>query len=240
MQSQEDVVVGKGIVGHGTRVVAQGNVTARFMQNSGVIAGGDVTATHLMNATVRGRNLTVHSVEGDERSGVIVGGQSMATGRIEVSRAGSTTSEQTRLSIVPDPQLQAQRAKVEKGLDFCRTNILRILRTLGVREIDAVQLKGLIEKAPPEKRKPLVKILTQLKQLVDTRDKSLKMRDDLEQEQGELFAAAQIQIQELVHADVTVQIGEVVLKPKEDIHNGAVFQRRGKQVTWSPPGKAAE
>ncbi len=235
IQSQENVVIEKGIIGHGTRVVAQGSVSARFVHGSTVITAGDVTSTHLMNATVRARNLVVNDVEGDAKAGSIVGGQTLATGKVEASRAGSPTSEQTRIAIINDPELQAQMTKLDKGLEFCRTNILRILRTLGVREIDAVKLKELIDKAPPEKRKPLIKILTQLKQLVDTRDKSTKRRQTLAEEQEELFAEAEICIRGLVHADVQVQIGERAFSPKDDITVGAVFERTAKGISWSPP-----
>ncbi len=235
IQSQENVVIEKGIIGHGTRVVAQGSVSARFVHGSTVITAGDVTSTHLMNATVRARNLVVNDVEGDAKAGSIVVGQTLATGKVEASRAGSPTSEQTRIAIINDPELQAQMTKLDKGLEFCRTNILRILRTLGVREIDAVKLKELIDKAPPEKRKPLIKILTQLKQLVDTRDKSTKRRQTLAEEQEELFAEAEICIRGLVHADVQVQIGERAFSPKDDITVGAVFERTAKGISWSPP-----
>jgi uncharacterized protein len=234
LQSQSDVIVAKGIIGHGTRVEAQGDVVARFIQSSSVIAGGDITSTHLMNASVRAHTLVVNEIEGDERAGSIVGGQTQVTMRVEANRAGSPMSE-TKLSVVADPDIQAQMAKLDKGLNFCRSNILRILRTLGVREIDAVQLRALINKAPPDRRKPLIKVLTQLKQLVDTRDKSVRLHNDLEQEQETLYAEAEICIRELVNTDVRIQIGERVLQTKDDLTSGAVFRRTANGINWMPP-----
>lgn len=237
IQAKGDVAVARGIVGHGTRVVAQGDVDARFVQNGSVVARGCLTATYLMNATVHARDIVVRDAGGDDRAGSIVGGQIVAASRVEASRIGSPTSEPTRIAIVADPQVAARLQKLDKGLAFCRTNTLRILRTLGVREIDAVQLRTLIERAQPEKRRPLLRILHQLKQLVDVRDRSVQCQRRLEGQREELLDAAEISVRDLVHADALLQVGDCILKPADDIRGGAVFRRQGATLGWIPyPG----
>ena len=52
--AQGDVIAAKGIVGETTKIVAMGDIHTKFIQNSQVVARGDIRVTsYLLNANVR-------------------------------------------------------------------------------------------------------------------------------------------------------------------------------------------
>lgn len=228
VHSQEDVLVERGIIGHGTKVVALGEVHTRFVQSGSVVACGDVTVSgHLMDSQVRsGGHLRLSGEEG--RSGTIVGGRALASSGVEARRVGSPTASNTVVGIGPDPSIAAQLRKLDKGIEFCRTNTTRIFLTLGQKDIDVAYFKQLIDKTPPQKRKPIMRLLEQLKQLVSTREQSVKKRQELEREQRRILEEARIRVSDMVFADVQIRMGEEVLKVTEDLRQ-PVFH-------WTPDG----
>jgi uncharacterized protein (DUF342 family) len=232
VRAKGDVIVAKGILGDQTRVVAMGDLHTKVVQNSTVMARGDITiGSYLLNANVRaGGQLLVKSGT-PERSGSIIGGQVYATTRLQAARVGSSTTDRTRIGIGFDPDIITRLQKMDdefstligigadpsavsrlrkfkQGMDYCDANILRAFRTLGLREINAAQFKALIERTPRQKRKPIMHILRQLKGLVETREKSLAKRQELEGEMAQNMQKAEIEITSVAAADVQIRMGD--------------------------------
>ncbi len=226
----EDVVVAKGISGRETRVVAMGDVQTLFVQQGSVTARGDILVTdHLMNAQLRaGGRLKV----GGEGRGSIAGGQAWAAVAIEASQVGSAgLAEDALLGIRPSPEGVARLRKLDQGIEFCRTNILRIFRTLGMNEVDPVHLKELIALSPPARRQALLQVLGQLKQLVATREKSLALKQALEKEQARMIAAAEIRVSGSASAGVQVHLGNAAFRLDKELHR-PTFTLGAGGVCW--------
>ena len=234
VQARDDVLVAKGIVGRDTRVVAMRSVTCKFAQNSSVVAGEDVTITgHLINARVRAGGSLVIMGESGEQDGSAVGGEISASRSIEVRRVTRGGGD-TTLIIGPNPDVAARMRKLDDALEFCRTNTLRIFRTLGISEIEATDFKRVIERSPPEKRKPVMQLLGRLKELVNTRERSLEGKRALVLEQERLFDEARISIAEHIDADVKIRIGDAAMMVLED-RAATEFERKGDTVEARDP-----
>lgn len=227
-----DVVVGKGIQGRQTQVVALGDVAADFIQHSSVRAQGNVAvASHLAFAQVSaGGQLVV----GGGTGGSIVGGQSWASVAIAVGQAGSAAAEDTLLGIRPGPASVARLRKLDQSIEFCRTNTLRIFRTLGMSEIDVVRFKALIDESPPTKRQALIQLVLQLKSLVQTREKLLATKQTLEQEQVQAGEKAQIQVSGTAFAGVQISVGGATVKLERNLDH-PLFTKTPKGIRWSTP-----
>jgi len=227
VHAQGDVLIEGGIVGQGTRVVALGAVQALFVHSGSVVARGDVTvAGHLVDSQVRaGGRLRVCG--GGDDGGAILSGQALAATGVELRQAGSPTSGAV-VGIGPDLSIAAQIKKLSQGIEFCRTNTARILRTLGRNDIDVAYFKRLIDETPPWRRRPVMRLLEQLQQLANTRKQSLTQRQELEKEQQRLLQEARIRISEVAFADVQVRMGEASLTLDEDL--------RGPIFSWTPGG----
>jgi len=220
-----------------------GDLFTKAVQNGKVMARGDITVgSYLLNASVRAGGQLVVKSGASEKSGSIVGGRVYATTRLVAARVGSSTANSTEIGIGIDPETATRLKKVDEelstlvgigddptavsrlrkfdqGVDYCDANILRAFRTLGLREINAAQFKTLIERTPHHKRKPIMRILRQLKSLVETREKSLKKRRELEDEMRQNLQRAEIEITRVAAADVQIRMGEESLVLPEDLNH---------------------
>ena len=229
--AEGDIIAAKGIVGD-TKIVALGDVETKFVQNSQLIARGDINiGSYLLNANVRtGGKLQIHS-QGGARGGTIVGGEVFATKGIKTRRIGSESTGGTLVGIGADPQVSAQVHKLDKSLKFCQSNIVRIFRTLGIKDIDAADFREIIQKAPVGKRKAIMELLQKLKQLVKTREQSTKTRNQLERKITELVDKAEIYVTDKAFADARVSIGNDTLTLDQDLEN-VVFSTGPGGIGW--------
>lgn len=232
--AQGDVIAAKGVVGDTTKVVAMGDVDTKFIQNSQVVARGDIcVSSYLLNANVRsGGKIKVLS-EGGPRGGTIVGGETHASGGIQADRIGSQSTSHTLVAIGPNPELTAQMKKLEEAALFCRKNILRIFRTLGIKDIDAAHFRDLIAKAPPGKRKAIIDILQKLKQLTKTRDHSISRREQLEKKCADLIKKTEIVVTDKAYADTRISIGGELMVLSQDFEK-VKFAKKAGSIGWSP------
>lgn len=212
VQAQGDVIVGRGIIGSNTRVVAMRNVDVKLVRGSSVVAMGDITVEgHLVNARVRARGkLIVHGDAGED--GSAVGGELSAGHNIAAKRI----------------------RKLDEALGFCRTNTLRIFRTLGISEIDASNFKRIIENTTPEKRRPAMQRLRRLKGLVETRERSLQSKREPQQEQELVYSNASILVTEYISANVKVHIGPLSMVVASD-RAATIFARNGDEIEARTP-----
>ena len=227
-----DVIVGKGIRGPQTQVTARGNVEVDFVQHSSVRAQGNIAVTsHLISAQVSaGGRLVVGDGAGTE--GSVIGGHAWASEGIAVGQAGSPTAEDTFLGLRPGPESAAKLRHLDQSIDFCRTNTLRIFRTLGMSEIDVVRFKALITDSPPARRQALMRLLNQLKELVETREKLLAMKQTLQHEQIQALEKAPIQVWGTAFAGVQISMGGIAAKLDKDL-NRPLFAKTPKGIGWS-------
>ena len=232
--AQGDVIAAKGIVGETTKVVAMGDIDTKFIQNSQVVARGDIRVTsYLLNANVRTAGKVKVLSEGGPRGGTIVGGETHASGGIQAERIGSQSTSHTLVAIGANPELTAQMKKLEEAVLFCRKNILRIFRTLGIQDIDAAHFRDLIAKAPPGKRKAIIDILQKLKQLTKTRDHSIARREQLEKKCADLIEKTEIVVTDKAYADTRIFIGGALMVLSQDFEK-VKFTKKTGGIGWSP------
>ncbi|MFP6644025.1 MAG: FapA family protein [Candidatus Latescibacterota bacterium] len=97
LQAGGDGLVGQGILGEKTCVIADGSVTTKFIQDSVVTAGGDITVgSYIFNGRVSaGTGRARRESGGGDRGGSIVGGQVLAGHLVEAHRIGSSETDRT-------------------------------------------------------------------------------------------------------------------------------------------------
>jgi len=224
INAQGDVIVAGGIVGDHTSVVALGNLQAKFVHNSSVMARGDiVVGSYLLNAKIRaGGKLIVHSGDAS-RGGSIVGGDAFAAAGIRAARCGSVSTGHTVLGIGPAPDLAAKMRKLESSIRFCQTNILRAFRTLSLHEINAAQFKAMIARTAPSKRKQIMQVLRQLKGLTATKEKSVRLRRQLDDQAARSIRQAEIRSLDTAFSDTEIHMGDEKLALCEDVVGRTFF-----------------
>jgi uncharacterized protein len=231
INSGGDVAVAQGIVGKDTRVVALGNVQAKFVQNSAIMARGDITiGSYLRSCDVRAGGRLVVRQGTDGRGGSIVGGQALAAVRIDVWTVGSASTDRTTIGIVASPDLEAHGHKLSKVVDSCDEFIVRAFRTLGLKTIDVAEMKQLIENTPREERTPIMNILRQIKKVTATRVASLQKQSELERETSTSLQGGEIHVHDTAFADVEIRLGDRRLKLDQDLEK-PVFCLTGDDIS---------
>ena len=121
--------------------------------------------------------------------------------------------------------------KLDKTLEFCQSNILRVFRTLGLHEINATQIRSLIAQTSPDQRERIMPLLQHLKTLKNTNQKSLKMRAELESRSSESIKKGEIRILGTAFTDTEVRMGEEKLILREDLeHHSFHLSSQGVQA----------
>ena len=209
ISAQGDIVVSQGIMGDTTKLISRGNVAAKFIQNASVMARGDVViGSYIFSGQVRGGGQVSVQAGGGDRGGSIVGGAVFGTNGIEAKLLGSDGTDQTIVGVGANPEDSAKLRKLKEVIGFCDTNILRLMRTLGLRSMDAAQIKSMLQQAVPAKRKFLIEAVEKLNHLVATKQDTEKSRDELQGQISVALGKAQIKASGRVYPDVQIHMGE--------------------------------
>jgi uncharacterized protein (DUF342 family) len=218
ISAQGDIIVAQGVLGDTTKMIARGNIAAKFIQNASVLASGDIIAgSYIFNGHVRaGGQVSVQNGGGD-RGGSIVGGEVFGTSGVEAKHIGSVGTDRTVVGVGANPEDAAKLRKFKEVIDFCGTHIVRLMRTLGLKSMDGAQIKSMIQQAPPAKRTFLIDAVKKLNQLVETRQDTEKSRDELQEQVSKVLSEAQIKVTGTVHADVQIHMGENKITVSEEI-----------------------
>lgn len=134
--AEGDISLSKGMNGMQKGLLqAGGKVNCRFLENSRVVAQGDVTAESILNSDIVSNGKIV--VRG--RRGIIVGGSCAARGGVEAKVVGAMSHVATEISLGATPEMLAQYQEL-----FERGESLR--HELSQLEKDIVYLEALEEK----------------------------------------------------------------------------------------------
>jgi uncharacterized protein len=209
LTARGDIIVTQGILGEDTQVVAVGNMTARFMQNAHAMIGGDLTiGNYLYNADIRcGGRVTV-SDAGGGRSGTIAGGLVLATGGIAACYAGSRSGDRTIIGVDGTPTDTVKADRLQEMVTELDGRIKRLLRMLGITQVEADALTRLIKAATPSKRSSIIAFVKRLRTLLAEREKASTERDQLLRQIHEQVKAGALEITKEVYGGTEVHFGQ--------------------------------
>lgn len=218
----KDVAVQGGIVMSGANTVrAGGGVSAKFIHNAAVTAGGDVlTRSDIIQSeiTARGR------VSANNGHGNIVGGAVRCRTGLLAKELGGETGAATLIEILAEgprtPELSARREEIEKRL-------AKLNRGIGSEDALAVLMSS-----PDEDRRILAELI-KLKSQATTELKAVQQALDEDLAAGEQdLAAAVVQATGTVHPGVEIRMGRKSLKINAPLP--------AAQFRWNPARREIE
>lgn len=169
----EDIILGQGI--HGTeksKLIAQGNIITKFIQNANIEAGGKVVSEAILHSTV----IAGESIQVDLGKGLIVGGRVAATNKIVASHIGSNMGTLTVLQVGTLPKLHHEYKQIELEIKKKIENLNKIDQS-----ISFLMSKGKDEALNEQKR-------TMLERLHSTRQPICEEYEDLKIRQRKIGA----------------------------------------------------
>jgi hypothetical protein len=207
LEAQGDILIAKGVSGESTRIVCQGCLETKFIQESAVLAQGHIlVGSYILHARVRAGGRLKVCTGGGPRGGSIVGGEVHAALGIEARFVGSPSGEPTLVGVGPDPELLERLDKLRRVVDFCDASILRLLRTLGLKTLEVGRIKDLVAQATPARRGYLLDLVRRLTELAQTREQALKTTENLQGQMADAAAESRVEVSGTAFAEVQVHI----------------------------------
>ena len=118
-----DIILGYGIQGtEKTKLVAKGNIIAKFIQNAYVEAGGSVITEAILHSTVTAGD----SIKVELGKGTIVGGSVAATNLILAKSIGSPMGTVTALQIGVSPNIYKEYKALAEEVKIKKENLNKI------------------------------------------------------------------------------------------------------------------
>lgn len=119
----KDIILSYGVQGtERSKLVAEGNVLTKFIQNAHVEAGGSVTAEAILHSVVTAGD----SIHVDTGKGTLVGGSVSATNLIVAKSIGSPMGTVTALQIGMPPSVYAQYKQLGEELKAKRESLNKV------------------------------------------------------------------------------------------------------------------
>lgn len=113
IEAGENIIIARGMKGMGKgKLKAEGNIIAKFIENSDVEAAGYISTDSILHSTVRsGTEITVSG-----KRGFITGGKVTATNLISVKTLGSDMGADTIVEVGVDPNIKTRIAQLQKTI----------------------------------------------------------------------------------------------------------------------------
>ena len=202
-----NIIIARGMHGQNKgKLVAGGNVVAKFLSAADVQAKGYVESEQILNSTVNATE--VHAEAG---KGLITGGKVIATKAVNVRNAGSPMGASTVIEVGIDPQVKKRHAELQKSIaekSKAITQMQMILKSTTEKvkagaKITTEQVKNLqmIQKNLPEQQKELAEEMKEMEYL----DEALKFDDN-----------AHIDVRGTMYQGVMVSISGAIKTMKEE------------------------
>lgn len=133
IETDGDVIIAKGMNGMGEgSIVAGGNITSKYIENSIIIADGSVFAEALINSDVKAKESII--LRG--QAGAIIGGTSTASKVIYAKTIGNKTNSETNLNIDISEYMEQQKLYAKKRNQRFQTELTISNKTREIRDIE--------------------------------------------------------------------------------------------------------
>ncbi len=209
IESQGDIFLHAGVMGHEkAEIIAEGNVTAKFIDSSTVSAGGNVQSNSIMHSNVECvKNLIVAG-----KNGLLVGGRLCAGDKIEAVVIGSPMATLTVLEVGSTPARLTSFRILEESLVETNQSISKTDQMINV-------LKA-TPQLTPEKKNLLLKSYHLKIHLIEKKTK-------IEQQIAEILPTLEnnnglITASKVIYSGCKIQIGGAKMQTSDDITSAKI------------------
>lgn len=230
------LVVEQGIFGDKTSVVAQGEASIGFIQNSHLEVASHLTVhSFVYDSTVRcGGILTVEGRVGTatDTRGCVLGGKISAFQSMTLASVGSR-NEKTYLFCGVDPVLLETVDELSVRIATLNKHTTRLRSSMGI-DFDAPDATLLLRALPPARKQQIKTVLLQLKEIAKKQAQYQKVLPLLQKKAlNPNLSSCRIVVQKYLVPDVAIQIGrqsKTILHPLSrflasyDTHQGIMLQ----------------
>lgn len=213
-----NISVSGGIQGRkNTIITATGNLTAKFIINATVYAGGDIYADSIMRCKTKCRG----SIELYGSKGVLAGGETYIKDKLTASIIGTPLSAATEVCVGLDPVIYTKYLNMMKSLETLEEKYKAYLRDISVYE------KVPFMELSKEKKSAYYGLKYSCrhikKNILGTKVQIAEILDVLHVRKE----SGMIEVRKKVYPQVKMQIGNAVIFTKEEIQPSRIINKNG-------------
>ncbi len=224
-----DVIIQMGAVGkNGVKILAGGNVTAKYLLNAEVEAAGDITVEDsIINCNVFSNNIITVVAQ----SGKIIGGTLTAFYGIEAKVAGAINETVTKLYVGRNLFIERELEVVQEKIDKVRETVNDVISDLRMNYGDAVFENPMeyIKVLPGVKKKKCLISLKELSEGNGTLKAYIAEKDEIE-DRLELLKEPTIKILETIYPGTTINLKKMVRKISEVMENVKFYEYKEQKL----------
>lgn len=226
IEAGKDIILRGGMIGSGkARLIAKGNLFAKFMEYTQVEVDGFVEADSAINCTIVSNDKVLFN--GGHAS--IVGGSVYGCAGIEVEKLGNDAFIKTEVNVGVHKKIKIKIAELEKLI----TQKQQLLDNInaGIKQIDALMGKAMEKETLEEKKMSLVRAkIEKSADLTNNKEELEKLRNIVAKSTD-----ATVKVTEDVYPNVEVWINNSKVVTREHVDSVEFVEREGKVVMLSMP-----
>lgn len=224
IENKGDVLIRQGIQGYNKLIInTKGNLSAKFIENSVVNVGENVTAEAIMHSNVSSKaNIIVLG-----KKGLIVGGICRAKYEIRARIIGSTMATTTVIEVGNDPDILTTNEELVFKLEQANENIKKVKQSLKVLEV--LKRSNKLDDKKFELYNNLIRAQGTLNQEI------IKLQNDLNSLNNQMkdISKGQIKVSDTIYPGVKVIIGNSFLYIRDEMKR-CTFYRDGGDIRVGP------
>lgn len=210
LESEGQIILKRGIQGMNRgKLEAKGNIVAKFIENSEVTSGGDISTEAIMHSFVKAKGeITV----GGKR-GLITGGEVKSGSTITAKTVGSSMGTHTLLEVGIDPSVMDEFRSIEKSISDMQEEKDKMVQLLTMfrKKVESG------EKLTPDKAQYL-RTANQNNILLETKIREataqfVGLRDEINN-----YQSGKIRIENIVFPGVKIVISNVLYYVRQETH----------------------
>ncbi|SHE32469.1 hypothetical protein SAMN02745784_00358 [Tissierella praeacuta DSM 18095] len=218
IQSEGDVLIRQGIQGYNRLTInTKGNLSTKFIENSVVNVGANITAEAIMHSEVSSRsNILVLG-----KKGLIVGGICRARYEIRARVIGSTMATTTVLEVGIDTYIKQRYDEIDEKFKVSKENLEKINQSLKVLEV--LKRANKLDIKKQELYNELSKAQLSLTLEISKMDREL---EELRNQMNTL-SRGQIKVADIIYPGVKIIIGNSFMYIRDEMKRCTFYKEDG-------------
>ncbi|MDR7856242.1 FapA family protein [Tissierella sp.] len=224
IESDGDILIRQGIQGYNRLIInTKGNLSAKFIENSVVNVGENVTAEAVMHSNVSSKsNILVLG-----KKGLIVGGTCRAKYEIRARVIGSTMATTTVLEVGNDPDSITKNEELGGKLELANENLRKVNQSLKVLEM--LKRSNKLDNNKAELYNNLTRAQATLSQeIIEIENELVELNKQMKD-----ISKGQIKVSDTIYPGVKIIIGNSLLYIRDEMKR-CTFYRDGADIRVGP------
>lgn len=221
IEAGNEVIIHSGFIGKDKgKIKAKGDVKVRFVENGKIESRGNV---FVAEAAMHSYIFAGQSINVKEGKGLLVGGESRASAKIEAKIVGSSLATKTLLEVGIDPKIRDEIKELQEEIKDAKSNLLKSNKAIKMLE-KLKNAKGGLSEEKELMYSRLKKTKNNLNKAMDDKHSKLEELETKAEKSGK----GKITIYEKIYPGTKLIIGKAQYNVQDELRVSAFVKDKGE------------